>query len=105
MIVSADLSEELIKKLDSLIQAAPMPIRPVRPIRPVWPFLTRTVEVQNLNPIDKKKLEAYQEARSIWEQQTIAFRAVTKKPKSGVRNRSSAVRFILNHYFSNGNSK
>lgn len=87
MIVSADLSEELVQKIEGLI-------RP-EPDAPAWPFVSRTVVPAALSPADYKAYLVYQEALAVYE----------KRLREGLRNRSAVVKMILTTYFEkkNGN--
>ena len=88
MIVSADVPEDLVTKLDGLV-ANPEP--------PVWPFTATTLLSSTLSPADHKKLSEYQAAFANYEK---------VKQSGGLTSRSAVVRYILSSYFSpNGNGK
>lgn len=88
MIVSVDLVEELVTKIDALV----VPEDP-----PKWPFPARTVAPRLLNITDRKILEKYIADHAIYE--------TSVRDGTVLRSRSAVVRKILNEYFSNHHSK
>ena len=82
MIVSTDMPEELIAKIDALI---------CEPTPPEWPFKSRTVILQNLTPEEHKMLSAYNADHAAYE--------AAQRNGTTPRTRAAVLRMIVVYYF------
>ena len=73
MVITVDLPEELVTRIDALITKRPEP--------PVWPFAKRYVKASKLSIKDRKKLEDYQAALKAYNEYVIMI-----KPERGSRS-------------------
>lgn len=86
MVVSLDLPDILVEKIDALVAR--------RPVAPEWPFEKRNVEESKLTISERALLEAYQAALAAYKHEAAA---VQTQPHS----RSSVVTTILEEVFGN----
>ena len=82
MVVSTDVPDEIMRKIDALIKGGEPP---------VWPFKTRTVIPAGLPPTEKRKLDAFLKAKSEFD--------AAECDASALRSRSAVLRMILMAYF------
>lgn len=81
MIVSVDMPESMVAQIDALLKD---------PELPAWPFASRTINPDQLNAEDRKKLFDYHAAFTAYE--------TAKNDPDRVRSRSALLRMVVMQY-------